>query len=165
MMNAFGRRAAMAAIVSTLLALSAGGGSTRAQTTPPVTPATSCSIPLETQSLRPRTASSPKPASTENRTTRRGRVYEELWKHEAAVPRLRPATARLTPNVSAQDFGEVAVIRDEGDIIQPPNPFDLRSTAVLFSRNGSGGYDIQHSGRGFAWLMNRIDVHWRASHP
>ena len=36
-------------------------------------------------------------------------------------------------------------MRDEGDLVLPPNAFDLRSAAFLFARNGSGGYDVRPS--------------------
>jgi hypothetical protein len=40
-------------------------------------------------------------------------------------------------------------MRDEGDLVLPPNAFDLRSAAFLFARNGSGGYDVRPSTRAF----------------
>ncbi len=43
----------------------------------------------------------------------------------------------------AEDVGEIAVILDEGDIVAPPNTFDLRNSGVRFTRNGSGGYDAR----------------------
>ena len=41
------------------------------------------------------------------------------------------------------DVGEIAVIQDEGDVIAPPNAFDLRGAGVRFTRNGAGGYDTR----------------------
>ena len=40
------------------------------------------------------------------------------------------------------DVGEIAVIQDEGDLILPPNTYDLRSLGLRFTRNGAGGYDV-----------------------
>jgi hypothetical protein len=80
---------------------------------------------------------------------RRGRAYEELWKHQAAVNRRRIGAAAIVPESVAQDVGQIAVIRDQGDLILPPNPFDLRAAAIAFARNGAGGYDVRRSDRQF----------------
>src|SRR5439155_25510977 len=79
------------------------------------------------------------------RRTRRGRVYEELWKHQAAVARRRVTPAVIAPAATAEDIGQVAVIRDQGDILLQPNAFDLRAVAISFARNGAGGYDARRS--------------------
>lgn len=144
--------AAGAAALSTLCAAACGGGSGGGTTTPPATPAPttgSCAIPNETQALTGNTARPPKAEAASDRQTRRGRVYEELWKHEAAVGRARTASERSRPASTAQDIGDIAVVRDEGDLILPANPFDLARTALLFARNGSGGYDVRRSDRPF----------------
>jgi hypothetical protein len=62
------------------------------------------------------------------------------------------AEVPLGRGVADIDIGEIAVVQDEGDIIAPPNPFDLRNAGVRFTRNGSGGYDAR-----------RIDPAFRAS--
>jgi len=80
---------------------------------------------------------------------RRGRVYEQLWKHRAALARRGSTAASLAPAATAEDIGQIAVIRDQGDIILPANAFDLRAAAVAFARNGSGGYDARRSDRQF----------------
>jgi hypothetical protein len=91
----------------------------------------------------------PKGESTGDRRTRRGRVLEELWKHQAAGGRRRLTPSSIAPASTSEDIGQVAVIRDEGDIILPANAFDLRNLAVTFARNGSGGYDARRSDRAF----------------
>ena len=56
----------------------------------------------------------------------RGRVFDSLWRHAASA-----ATRTLfTPPARAatEDVGEVAVIQDAGDLITPPNTFDLAGT-------------------------------------
>ncbi len=138
-------------IALALLTAACGGGST---TTPPNTPAptpapanAACSVPIETAILSESAAPVPKSDVTADRRTRRGRVYEELWKHQAATRQLRPSS--IAPAATAEDIGQIAVMRDEGDLILPPNAFDLRSTGWLFARNGSGGYDIRRSDRAF----------------
>jgi hypothetical protein len=47
------------------------------------------------------------------------------------------------PSRDNVDIGEIAVVPDEGDLIAPPNSFDLRGTGVRLTRNGSGGYDAR----------------------
>jgi hypothetical protein len=138
------------AVVATLAMISCGGG-TPGSTTPPATPApaaASCSVPIAPAALVAAPAK-PKPASTDDRRTRRGRAYEELWKHQAALARRRLTPAAVAPAATAEDVGQVAVVRDEGDLILPANPYDLRGIDVTFARNGSGGYDLRRSDRQF----------------
>ena len=125
------------------------GGAPPPQTPAPV-PATggSCSTPLTSAALTP-TPAQPKPPSTDDRRTRRGRVDEELWKHQAAAARRRSTPAAIAPAASVEDIGQVAVVRDEGDLVLAANPYDLRAIAVAFARNGSGGYDVRRSDRVF----------------
>ena len=143
---------AIGAIIATLLMAACGGnaGGTPppATTVPPPATSSSCSTPLAPAALTSISAQ-PKPASTDDRRTRRGRAYEELWKHQAAVARRRSAPASIAPAALAEDIGQVAVVRDEGDLVLPANAFDLRALAVAFARNGSGGYDVRRSDRQF----------------
>ena len=44
-------------------------------------------------------------------------------------------------------FGEIAVIQDEGDVVTPPNTFDLQLTGLRFVPRAGGGYDIAGSTR------------------
>jgi len=137
------------AIAVALLTVSCGGSGS-GTTTPPPTPAPSagaCTIPFQAAALTDAAPSAPKSDAASDRRTRRGRVYEELWKHQAAAARLRPAT--ISPATTTEDIGQIAVMRDEGDLVLPPNAFDLRSSAFLFARNASGGYDIRSSTRAF----------------
>ena len=55
----------------------------------------------------------------------------------------------MSPAASTEDVGQIAVVRDEGDLILPANTFDLRSVALTFARNGAGGYDVRRSDRAF----------------
>jgi len=50
-------------------------------------------------------------------------------------------TALATPP-RAQDAGEIAVLQDEGDLVAPPNPFDLTGRGLRFAPNGADGYDV-----------------------
>ncbi len=144
------------AIAIALLTAGCGGSGGGSTTTPPTSPpvaSTGCTIPFETASLRERAAPVVKPESTGDRKTRRGRVYEELWKHQAALARQgtsdRQRPTSISPAATAEDIGQIAVMRDEGDLVIPANQFDLQSKAFVFSRNGSGGYDVRPSTRSF----------------
>lgn len=55
----------------------------------------------------------------------------------------------ISPAATSEDEGQIAVLRDDGDLILPANPYDLRSTAVTFARNGVGGFDLRRSDRTF----------------
>lgn len=74
----------------------------------------------------------------------RWRVLEDIWIHSQAESRRR-AERRVdaTPPVDAQDVGAIAVLQDEGDLLVPPNPLDLRNTGLRFVPNGEGGYDVR----------------------
>ena len=74
-------------------------------------------------------------------------MYEELWKHQAATRSSRPAS--IAPAATTDDIGQIAVVRDEGDLILPANRFDLQARAFVFARNGFGGYDVRSSTRPF----------------
>jgi hypothetical protein len=145
-------RPAIGAIAATLAMIACGSnpGETPSPTTPAPAPATSasCSVPL-TPTVLTATPTQPKAISTDDRRTRRGRAYEELWKHQAALARRRLAPASIAPAATNADIGQIAVVRDEGDLILPANPYDLRSIDVAFARNGSGGYDLRRSDRQF----------------
>jgi len=145
-------RRAIAAIAATLIMMSCGGETTgtpspQTPAPPPATGGGSCSTPLTAAVTTVPTHE--KPASTDDRRMRRGRVYEELWKHEAAAGGRRLAPASIAPASTAEDIGQIAVVRDEGDLVVAANPYDLRSIAVAFARNGSGGYDVRRSDRSF----------------
>src|SRR5262245_5265216 len=147
-------RFAVALALLTVSCSGGGGSASPPPTTSPPSPAVAaCSIPFETAVLSEGAAAAPKFDVADDRRTRRGRVYEELWKHQAAAARraaegrARPST--FGPSATTEDIGQIAVMRDEGDLVLPPNAFDLRSAAFLFSRNGSGGYDVRPSTRAF----------------
>lgn len=70
----------------------------------------------------------------------RWNVLDSLWKHRAAIE--RGAIAEIPPFATAQDVGEIGVVQDQGDLVLPPNPFDLKNTGLRFTRNVVGGYDV-----------------------
>ena len=145
-------RPVIGAVVATLAMISCGGNP--GGTTPPATPvpapatAASCGGAIAPAALSASPAK-PKPASTDDRRTRRGRADEELWKHQAALARRRLTPSSVAPAATAEDIGQLAVVRDEGDLILPANPYDLRGIDVTLARNGTGGYDLRRSDRPF----------------
>ena len=74
----------------------------------------------------------------------RWRVLEDLWIHQQAERRRGPdrRTAAIAPG-DAVDVGQIAVLQDAGDMLVPPNPWDLRNTGLRFTANGAGGYDVR----------------------
>lgn len=94
----------------------------------------------------------------------RGRVYEAQALHEAAQ-RKREADARAaaaagetsgtiaitSPAPVSEDVGEIAVIQDNGDLVLPANPYDLRSTGLRFTRSGG------------SYTLSKIDGNFRAN--
>lgn len=92
----------------------------------------------------------------------RWRVLDALWTHrqyqERAAPRSPDERRSLAPRNTA-DVGEIAVIQDEGDIVLPPNTYDLRTLGLRFTRNSSGGYNIARIDGGFrATLGSRLTL-------
>jgi hypothetical protein len=141
------------AVAIALVVAACGGGDSSPTppptTTPPPSSTGTCSIPVQPLASASTVERRPKPESTGNRRTRRGRVYEELWKHEAASARRRVTPRSISPESTSEDVGQLAVIRDEGDLVLAANAFDLQNVAITFARNGSGGYDARRSARAF----------------
>jgi hypothetical protein len=81
--------------------------------------------------------------------TNRWRVFDDLWRHRQAAglrerqPRPRTGDPAATVPRENVDIGEIAVLNDQGDLIAPANPYDLRNTGLGFTRNGAGGYDVR----------------------
>ena len=95
----------------------------------------------------------PSDAARRKRTPRgtgdpRGDVNQLLWTHRA--PRERVLTERLDTSLPRdnEDIGEIAVLRDSGDLIVGASVFDLISVPLRFTPNGSG-YDVSRSDFGF----------------
>ena len=85
------------------------------------------------------------------------RVLESLWIHQQASERRPTALGPIA--ATSSDVGDVAVIRDQGDVIVPPNAFDLKGTGLRFTRNSSGGYDVRQSDAAFRTTIgNRLTL-------
>ena len=78
-------------------------------------------------------------------------IFDALALHASRPPR---TTAGQVPS-SNLDIGEIAVVQDEGDIITPPNTFDLYSIGVRFTRTGTGGYEARRIDGTFRGTLGR----------
>jgi hypothetical protein len=83
----------------------------------------------------------------------RGRALEAMWLHDAAEKQRRelggtrvqdtaPEQGVTSPAPVSEDIGEIAVVQDQGEMVLPANQFDIASTGLRFTRNGTTGYDI-----------------------
>ena len=89
----------------------------------------------------------------------RWRVLESLWIHQQARRRRGPVGTLGPVAATAADVGDVAVLRDEGDLIVPANVFDLKGLGLRFSRNQQGGYDVIRTDASFRpGIGNRLTL-------
>jgi hypothetical protein len=87
------------------------------------------------------------------------RVLESLWIHEQAAARRRSITTLGPVAATSSDVGDIAVLRDEGDLIVPANNFDLKGLGLRFTRNSQGGYDVRQTDAAFrTTLGNRVTL-------
>ena len=78
---------------------------------------------------------------------------QQATERRRSISTLGPVTATST------DVGEVAVLRDEGDLIVPANAFDLKGVGLRFTRNSQGGYDVRQGDAAFRTAIgNRITL-------
>ena len=146
--------AAAALLVATLQACGGGGGGGGSNPPPGAPPPSNNQNPCSTSA----TTSLAAPADQALQARKRQQVDGSSRYNVLNALALRDAR-RAAPSLLAEpsgrnaaDIGEIAVVQDEGEVIAPPNLFDLRNTGVRFTRNGSGGYDAQ-----------RIDPAFRAT--
>lgn len=148
------------ALLAGLVACGGGGGG---GTPPPTSPPPTSSNPCTNVSLTGLSA----PADERLRAEKRLRIdggsrYSVLNALALHKSRRRgsPGEAAGSPpprgaGADAVDVGEIAVVQDAGDLIAPPNTFDLRGAGVRFTRNGSGGYDAQRADGTFRGTLGR----------
>jgi hypothetical protein len=136
------------AVVAALTAACGGSNGSGNGGTPPPSPGdgTTCSTaPLEIDAVdeRPSAAQAQQQQDKRDRVdgNPRNRHLDALWLTRSRADRIRERSS-LTEGRDAVDVGEIAVVEDQGDLIEPPNPYDLRNTGVRFTRNSSGGYDV-----------------------
>ena len=79
----------------------------------------------------------------------RWRVLDALWTHQASLGRRAEISPADPPAATSSDVGEIAVLRDEGDLILPANSLDVKGAGIRFTRNGAGGYDVAATGAEF----------------
>lgn len=135
----------LALLLAAVVAACDGGGS--GGSSPPPGGGTSTQNPCATAALEPGAQRS-SAASVELAREKKGaidgdarwRVLDALALHRQSAR--APRQPLQTAGRDAQDAGEIAVIQDTGDLIVPPNLFDLRNTGVRFSPSGSG-YEVR----------------------
>jgi hypothetical protein len=123
-----------------------GGGSGNGGTPPPPPPPPDTTNPCTTAALEGAGTSSElaedaRAAKLAGFHDLAGRydVLDHLWKHRAEVR--RRGAVPPTNAATVEDVEEIAVIRDQGDILLAPNPFDLGGTGLRYTPDGNG-YDI-----------------------
>jgi hypothetical protein len=155
--------AALAAGAIVALAAACGGGSGGSTTSPPstgggTTAANPCSTALAGESVDIAAVGSVAqgggPAPTDKTTLidgdPRGRLAEavalnrqaEEWRRTRRLGQTAEDASRRRPEAVttapvAEDVGDIAVLQDNGDLVVPQNSYDMQSTGVRFTRNGS----------------------------
>jgi hypothetical protein len=79
----------------------------------------------------------------------RWRHLDALWAHRAAVAQKRVAAQSSTQARAQQDVGDIAVLRDAGDIVMQANPLDVGDVGLRITANASGGFDVSRIPYGF----------------
>ena len=138
---------------------SGDGGTQSPSPTPPAptnqNPCISAAVEPEAEAL---TGAQPAPATASTKRdildgTSRYRVLDALWIHQQQAARVTDRQAARS--TSDADVGDIAVIQDQGDIILPPNAFDLTGAGLRFTRNSGGGYDAQRIDGSFRQTLGR----------
>jgi tetratricopeptide (TPR) repeat protein len=107
----------------------------------------------------PADGSAPPPSAARSIRPPRLRVLESLWIHEQAAERRRSISTLGPVAATSTDVGDIAVLRDEGDLIVPANNFDLKGLGLRFTRNSQGGYDVRQADAAFRTAIgNRITL-------
>ncbi len=141
-----------AALLSFLLACGGGGGGTPSPSPNP-NPGTGnpCSTASSTDASAPVDEVRAHAKRTRVDTHSRYGIFDAIALHAA-----RPSRATAGPaTLDNIDIGEIAVVQDEGDIIAPPNSFDLYEAGVRFTRNAAGGYDARRIDGAFRTSLGR----------
>lgn len=159
-------RSALPALVLAATVACGGGGSSpgpppsQPPQTPPLSPcAAADTAPAGTATRAIAPGGTPKLADGRDESTR-WRVLEDLWIHsQARQGRATDRHAEAGAPVSSVDIGAIAVLQDEGDLLVPPNPLDLRGTGVRFTPDAGGGYDARVTDASFrAALGTRLTL-------
>jgi hypothetical protein len=153
-------------LLGLLVSACGGSGSSSSPNPPPTTSTDPCSAAALEEDQAGVPATDPE-ASRLLKTnvvdgSPRWRVLDALWTHRENTARRgqpeddsRPRRGS-SPSRSNADVGDIAVVQDEGDLILPPNPYDLKSLGLRFTRNNAGGYNVTRTDASFrAALGNR----------
>src|SRR5262245_11447919 len=140
-----------------LLASACGGSGSSSSPNPPPTSTNPCASAAVEEEAQAEVSLEDREAARLLKTnvldgSPRWRVRDALWTHRQYLERgeaRTPGERRGLSSRSSVDAGEIAIVQDEGDIILPPNAFDLGSAGLRFSRNGSGGYDVTRTTANF----------------
>lgn len=138
----------VAAMALGLLVSACGSSSSSSPNPPPTTSTNPCATAADQEdqielSPEDQAAARARKTNVVDGTTR-WRVLDALWTHREYAER-NPRTSdnrRMLTGRNSADVGEIAIVQDEGDLILPPNSYDLRSVGLRFSRNGAGGYNV-----------------------
>lgn len=138
----------VAAMVLGLLVSACGSSGSSSSNPPPTTSTNPCATAAD-QEDRIELSPEDQAAARARKTNvvdgpTRWRVLDALWTHREYAER-NPRTAddrRTLTRRNSADVGDIAIVQDEGDLILPPNSYDLRSVGLRFSRNGAGGYNV-----------------------
>ena len=146
-------RVALAALLlASVTACSGGNGDSSPSPSPSPNPSQPTQDPCA--SVRQEELEAPAVSSLTTKTraldgSPRWRVLDALWAHQQERGRRAGLTDIEPRAATAVDVGEIAVIRDEGDLILPANTYDLKNVGLRFTRNGSGGYDVRQGEAAF----------------
>ncbi len=139
---------AAAALAATIAACGGGsGGGNNGGSNPPSgqNPCTTASAQPDTAEVEAEIAASSTDLSFKRDVldlNPRGRLYDALWLHQSRQDRI-PRSESLTTGRNAADVGDIAVVQDEGDLVESPNQYDLRNLGLRYTRNAAGGYDVR----------------------
>ncbi len=142
------RRLGIAAAFASVIAAFACGGSSSSPVTPgnnttlpPASPCSTVSLDAPVPAVTSAALPSPKSAGTTLDHHSRRPAQEALWRHQEAIARGVQRSA-LAAQASAQDVGEIAVIQDQGDVITPAHPIDLKGVGLTYRPAAGGGYNV-----------------------
>ena len=144
-----------ALVLAAALSACGGSGGSDGDTPPPSGTESPCATGIEPDlAATPSDTAVDQAAAAEKAAARRervdgspqGRLFDALWLNRARAGRVRPTAVGGRASV---DIGDVAVIQDEGELIESPNQYDLRSLGLRFTRNSAGGYDVTRIAGGF----------------
>jgi hypothetical protein len=154
--------AALAVTIGACGGSGSGGGNNGGSNPPPgQNPCTTASAQPDTAEVEAQIAASSTDLSFKRNVldpNPRGRLYDALWLHQSRQGRI-PRSESLTTGRNTADVGDIAVVQDEGDLIESPNNYDLRNLGLRFTRNSAGGYDVRRIDGAFrTTLGNRLTL-------